>query len=270
MSYIQEINSTPDTIKTYLKKVWMHRHMILVLAKRDLKIKYAQTLIGVAWTLVYPATAVIIYTIFFSSVLNIEVYYPYSLFVLSGMLCWGIFSYIFNQAGPSLLNASDMVKKMQFPKVIIPLSKCILALVEFIISFLFFFLLLLVFKIPFSWHWLLFPLAVIPVFLFATGSALLLSGGTVKKRDLFHIIPFIVNFSIWFTPVFYPVTIIPDKYQPLLSINPISSSINLFRNIFFNEPLNLFSLVGFAAAFILFIIGIGYFKSIEEKINDTI
>ena len=267
---MQEITSTPDTITTYLKKIWVHRYMILVLAKRDLKIKYAQTIIGVTWTLVYPATAVIIYTVFFSSVLNIKAQYPYSLFVLSGVLCWGIFSYIFNQAGPSLLNYSDMVKKMQFPKIIIPLSKCILALVEFAISFVFFIALLFIFNIPFSWQWILFPLAIIPVFLFATGSALLLSGGTIKKRDLFHVIPFIVNFSIWFTPVFYPVNIIPDKYQAVLNLNPISSSINLLRHIFFNDPLNLFSFVGLVIALLIFIIGIGYFKSIEEKINDTI
>ncbi len=267
---MQEIKSTPDSIRTYLKKIWVHRYMILVLAKRDLKIKYAQTIIGVTWTLVYPATAVIIYTVFFSSVLNIKAQYPYSLFVLSGVVCWGIFSYIFNQAGPSLLNNSDIVKKMQFPKIIIPLSKCILALVEFVISFAFFIALLFVFEIPFSWLWLLFPLAIIPVFLFATGSALLLSGGTIKKRDLFHIIPFIVNFSIWFTPVFYPVNIIPDKYQYVLNVNPISSSINLFRHIFFNDPLNLFSFVGLMLALIVFILGIGYFKFIEEKINDTI
>ncbi|MEY5001900.1 MAG: hypothetical protein RLZZ211_1936 [Bacteroidota bacterium] len=267
---MQEISSKPDALGVYLRKLWLHRYLILVFAKRDLKVKYAQTLLGVGWTLVYPATAVLVYTVFFSSILHIESPYPYALFVLSGVLCWGIFSFIFNQAGSGLSQDSEMIKKMQYPKIIIPLSKCVLALVEFAISFVFFVLLLLVFKQPFYWTWLLFPVAILPVFLGALGSALLLSAGTVKKRDLLYIIPFIVNFSIWFTPVFYPVHIIPERYQFLLHMNPISSSINLFRNFFFNEPIDLFSYLGLAFAVVLLVLGVGFFKSVEEKINDTL
>ena len=267
---MQEISSKPDALGVYLRKLWLHRYLILVFAKRDLKVKYAQTLLGVGWTLVYPATAVLVYTVFFSSILHIESPYPYALFVLSGVLCWGIFSYVFNQAAAGLLNAGEMIKKMQYPKIIIPLSKCILALVEFAITFLLFVILLLIYDISFSWKWLLFPLAILPVFLAALGSALLLSGLSVKKRDLLYIIPFIVNFSIWFTPVFYPVNIIPEHYQFLLNMNPISSSINLFRNFFFNEPIDLFSYLGFAFAIVLLVLGVGFFKSVEEKINDTL
>jgi lipopolysaccharide transport system permease protein len=267
---MQEISSKPDALSVYLRKLWLHRYLILVFAKRDLKVKYAQTLLGVGWTLVYPATAVLIYSVFFSSILHIKSPYPYALFVLSGVLCWGIFSYIFNQAGAGLLNAGEMIKKMQYPKIIIPLSKCLLALVEFAITFVLFVLLLLIFNISFSWKWLLFPLAILPVFLAALGSALLLSGLSVKKRDLLYIIPFIVNFSIWFTPVFYPVNIIPERFQFLLYMNPISSSINLFRNFFFNEPIDLFSYLGLAFAVLLLLLGVGFFKSVEEKINDTL
>ena len=227
------ISANPDSLKTYLNKVWKYRYFLIVLAKRDLKIKYAQTLIGLSWTLVYPVTAVIIFTTFFHFILKINSPYPYELFVLSGVLNWGIFSYIFNQAAPSLLNHSDLVKKTQFPKIIIPISKCIIALVEFAVSFIVFILLLIIFKTKFSLLWFAFPLALIPVLLFAIGVSLILSAATVKKRDLFHIIPFIVNFSIWFTPVFYPVNILPEKYHSFLYINPITSSIHLFRYIFF-------------------------------------
>ncbi len=244
--------------------------MIILLAKRDLSIKYAQTILGLAWTLVYPLTAVLVYTVFFSTILKINASYPYVLFVLSGVLCWGIFSYVFNQAGSSLLSAGEMVKKMHFPKIIIPFSKAVLALVEFSISFVLFVVLLFLFDRPFSWQWLLFPLAILPVLLFAVGSALMLSAGAVKKRDVLYIIPFIVNFSIWFTPVFYPVHIIPEQYQFLLNMNPISSSINIFRFLFFKDTLDMHSFIGLAIAAVLFMLGIGFFKSVEEKINDTI
>lgn len=154
---MQEINSKPDSLAVYLRKIWQNRFILIVFVKRDLKIKYAQTLLGVAWTLVYPATAILIYTVFFSYILHIESKYPYVLFVLSGVLCWGIFSYIFNQAGTALHYSGEMARKMQFPKILIPLSKSILALVEFIFSFILFILLLFVFKMPFSWKWMLFP-----------------------------------------------------------------------------------------------------------------
>lgn len=267
---MQEINSKPDSLATYLRKIWLHRYLIFVFAKRDLKVKYAQTLLGVAWTLVYPATAVLVYTIFFSSLLRIEARYPYALFVLSGVLCWGIFSYIFNQAGSSLISAGEMLKKIQFPKIIIPFSKCLLALVEFAITFLLFLVLLVIFQVDFSWKWLLFPVAILPVFFAAIGAALLLSGASVKKRDLLFIIPFIVNFSIWFTPVFYPVTLVPERYQFVLNLNPISSAINLFRNFFFNDPLDYYAFIGFAISLALLLAGVAFFKSVDEKINDTL
>jgi lipopolysaccharide transport system permease protein len=264
------ISAKPDSLKTYLNTVWTYRFMLFILAKRDLKIKYAQTFIGISWTLVYPITSLIIFTTFFHFILRINATYPYPLFVLSGVLNWGIFSYIFNQAAPSLLNHSDIVKKTQFPKIIIPLSKCIIALVEFAVSFIVFILLLIIFKTNFSWLWFAFPLALIPVLLFAIGISLILSAVTVKKRDLFHIIPFIVNFSIWFTPVFYPVNILPAKFHSFLYINPITSSIHLFRYIFFNETFNPFFYIGLVLAILFFVAGILAFKSVEEKINDSI
>ncbi len=267
---MQEINSKKDAIWPYLLKIWSYRYILIVLVKRDLKIKYAQTLLGVTWTIVYPATAVFVYTIFFSLILHMEAKYPYALFVLSGVLCWGIFGFVFNQAGAALHHSGEMARKMQFPKILIPLSKSILALVEFAFSFVLFILLLLFFEMPFTWKWLLFPIAILPVFFAALGVALLLSAGSVKKRDLLNIIPFIVNFSIWFTPVFYHVSIIPERFHFLLNMNPISSSINLFRNFFFNESLDYFSFVGFGLALTLFILGLFVFRSVEEKINDTL
>lgn len=264
------ITAKPDSLKTYITKIWLHRYMILVLAQRDLKIKYAQTFVGLAWTLLQPITAVLIFTLFFHFVLKINAPYPYALFVLSGYLSWGLFSYIFNQATPGLINQSDLVKKIQSPKIIIPLSKVIIGLVEFLISFLFFVLLLLLFKVKLSFTGLLLPLAIAPVMLFAIGISLLVSALTVKKRDLLHIVPFIINFSIWFTPVFYPVNLVPDEYHYLLYVNPITSSIHLFRNIFLGEVFNTYCFVGLSLAIVVFVMGLVTFKSVEEKINDDL
>jgi len=264
------ITAQSDSLQSYISKIWSYRYMAIVLAQRDLKIKYAQTVVGVAWTLLQPITAVLIFTLFFHFVLKINAPYPYALFVLSGYLNWSIFSYIFNQATPGLINQSEMAKKIHFPRIIIPLSKGIIALVEFTISFVFFLLLLVLFKIKFTVTFLLFPIALLPVLFFAFGASLMLSALTVKKRDLLHIVPFFVNFSIWFTPVFYTVNLLPNQYQSLLYINPITSSIHLFRNIFFGEILNPYFFIGLIVAIIFFILGVITFKSIEEKIIDNL
>lgn len=264
------ITAQSDSLQSYISKIWSYRFMIIVLAQRDLKIKYAQTIVGLTWTLLQPITAVLIFTLFFHFVLKINAPYPYALFVLSGYLNWSIFSYIFNQATPGLINQSEMAKKIHFPRIIIPLSKGIIALVEFTIAFAFFLLLLVLFNVKFTLAFLLFPIALLPVFMFALGASLVLSALTIKKRDLLHIVPFFVNFSIWFTPIFYTVEIVPNQYRSLLYINPITSSIHLFRCIFFNEILNPFFYLGLVLAILFFIAGILAFKSVEEKINDSL
>lgn len=264
------ITAKPDSLLNYVSKIWYHRHMIIVLAQRDLKVKYAQTFVGIAWTLLQPITAVLIFTLFFHFVLKINASYPYSLFVLSGYLIWSIFSYVFNQATPGLINQSDLVKKIHFPKIIIPISKVVIALTEFIISFLLFVIMTLIFKVKLTLAVILLPLALAPVILFSLGISLLLSALTVKKRDLLHFVPFIVNFSIWFTPVFYPVNLVPDQYHSLLYINPITSSIHLFRSIFLGDPYSVYFFIGLTLALIVFILGVLTFKSVEEKINDNL
>lgn len=264
------ITSEPDSLKQYLQKIWMHRSLILTLAKRDLKIKYAQTTLGLSWTILQPLIAVGVFTVFFSVLLDIETPYPYILFVLSGVLLWGLFNYIFSQGSVSLTSNTDLIKKMSFPKIILPISKVLLALVEFAITLVLLLFLMLVFRSDFHLKMLLFPIIIIPLILLALGVAMMLSAATIKNRDLFHVIPFLVNFGIWLTPVFYPVSLIPEKYIDFLYLNPIAAVIQLFRWSFFGETLSPFIILGISICFVTFIIGFFYFKKVEDKIIDII
>ncbi len=267
------ITSEPDTLVEYLNKIWQYRALILVFAKRDLKIKYAQTILGLAWTIVQPLTAVIIFTLFFSVILNFEAAYPYVLFVLSGILIWGLFNYIFSQGSTSLTQNQDLIRKMYFPKIILPLSKVVLALVEFVITLLLLLSVMLIMQQEIKWTVVLLPFILLPVILFSIGLTLILSALTIKNRDLFHVIPFLVNFGIWFTPVFYPVSIIPQQfsqYKNLIFINPVAASIQLFRWSFFGEPLNEFIFLGVFICFGIFITGFLFFKRTEDKIIDLL
>lgn len=262
------ISAEPDTLGVYLKKVWQHRALILTLAKRDLKVKYAQTVLGLAWTFIQPLVAVITYTLFFAYIMNFETEYPYILFVLSGILLWGLFNYIFAQGSTSLMQNQDLIRKLYFPKIILPLSKALVGFVEFVIITLLFVVLMVVFKATPSWKIVFIPLLLVSISAFALGMAFILSAATVRNRDLNHIIPFLVNFGIWFTPVFYPVTLIPQQFAHLLYINPMASIIQLFRVCVFGEVYNPNMFLGIAASFLTFIIGFCYFKKVEDSIVD--
>jgi lipopolysaccharide transport system permease protein len=263
-------SSQSDSIKEYVKKIYDHRSLIHTFAKRDLKIKFAQTYLGLAWTIIQPLTAVLIFTVFFSLIINFKTEYPYVLFVLSGMLIWGVFNYIFSQSSTSLSQSQDLIKKMSFPKIILPLSKIILALVEFALTFTLLIILLIVFQMDFRWTMLLLPIIILPIVFFSLGLALFLSSIALKNRDLFHIVPFLVNFGIWFTPVFYPISIIPTEFKNLIYINPVAASIQLFRWSFFGENFSNYIFIGIVVSFITFIIGFISFKNSEDKIIDLL
>lgn len=263
-------SSQSDSISEYARKIYEHRSLIYTFAKRDLKIKFAQTYLGLAWAIIQPLTAVLIFTVFFSLIINFKTEYPYVLFVLSGMLIWGIFNYIFSQSSTSLSQSQDLIKKMSFPKIILPISKIILALVEFVLTLMLLIVLLIVFQMDFRWTMLLFPIIILPIVFFSLGLALFLSSIALKNRDLFHIVPFLVNFGIWFTPVFYPISIIPTEFKNLIYINPVAASIQLFRWSFFGENFSNYIFIGIVVSFIVFIIGFISFKNSEDKIIDLL
>lgn len=265
-----QYSSQPDSLKDYVRKIFRHRSLIYVFAKRDLKIKFAQTYLGLAWAIIQPLTAVLIYTVFFSLIINFKTEYPYVLFVLSGILIWGIFNYIFSQSSTSLSQSQDLIKKMSFPKIILPISKIILALVEFVLTFTLLIIMIIFFQMDFRWSMLFLPLIILPTVLFSFGLALFLSSIALKNRDLFHIVPFLVNFGIWFTPVFYPVAIIPENMRNIIFINPVAASIQMFRCCFFNENFNSYIFLGILISFIVFFIGFISFKNNEDKIIDLL
>lgn len=264
------INAEQEKLKDYLKKVWKHRSLIATLAKRDLKIKYAQTILGLTWTVLQPLVAVLIYTFFFSSLMNFETGYPYVLFVLSGILLWGLFNYIFTQGSNCLYQNQDLIRKLPFPKLILVLSKSLVGLVEFSITFSIFILLFLYYGQELYLQVVFLPLTILFLCLFSLGSALFLNALTLKNRDLNHIVPFFVNFGIWLTPVFYPVQILPESFKNLIYINPIAAIIQMFRWSMFNEPLNAWVIIGLSLSLIIFIVGLLSFKKMEDKIIDLL
>lgn len=256
----------------YLSRVWQFRRLILGLARRDLKVQYAQTLLGVFWAVIQPLVGLLVFTLFFGQLIKIDTGgIPYPLFAFSGMVSWYFFTYLIAHAGTALINAQDIMTNLYFPKLVLPLSKVLTGLVEFLISLVLLTAMMLV--LGFSPPLVVFALPVFLALNMLCGLtiAIWLSALTVRYRDFKHIIPYLVNFGIWLTPVFYPGTLIPEDFSWVLYLNPMAGVIAGFRwSLLGGEMPSLLYGLGFIPVMILFVIGLWYFRRVEDAVVDLI
>jgi lipopolysaccharide transport system permease protein len=270
---IQIIEAGVERPLPYLHKVWSYRAMILSFARKDIKVKYSQTLLGVLWSALQPLTGLAIFTFFFGGLLGMEIPdgTPYALFAFSGLISWNFFSYLVHSSRETLLVNQEIIKKIYFPRLVLPLSKILVGLVEFFISFVLFVVFALFFGALPGWEVLLFPVFVLLNILVGLSVSIWLSALTVRYRDFHHIIPYLINFGIWLTPVFYPATLLPQGYEWLLYLNPMSAVIAGFRWTLLGAAVpSMFYLFSFIPVFFLVILGIRYFIKIEKDIADVL
>lgn len=256
-----------------MSKLWEQRTLIWVLAKKDLKEKYAQTTLGLTWTVLQPLTGLLIFTLFFDRIIQLENIpeVGYAVFAFSGMTSWYFFSHILYQASSSLINNQELVRKVAFPKVILPLSKVLLGGVDFLISLALLVVLFAVTGIVPSINLLLFPVFVGLTVMVGLSVSLWLSALTVKNRDLQHIVPYVLNFGIWLTPVFYPATLIPSEYSFLLYLNPMAGMVEGFRWCLWGyQGFDQLYFIGIGMSFILFLTGFWYFRKVEDRMADDL
>jgi len=255
-----------------LIKTYEYRSLIYTFAIRDLKIQYAQTFLGVLWTIARPLAGLLIYTIFFSFLLNVQTgNVPYFLFAFSGMIYWYYFSYLISKAGTSLLEAQSIIKKIYFPKLVLPFSKVLGGLVEFGISLFVLFVMVIIWGNPLNIKILLLPAFIIANIFIALSIGIWLSALTVRFRDFHHIIPYLINFGIFLTPVFYPATLIPSKYSFFVFLNPMAGVIEGFRWILFDGAIpSAYYCIGIIPVIFLLISGFYFFAKMEGRIADVV
>jgi len=266
------ITSNIPGIRSNLRRVMEHKQLIVTFARRDLKIQYAQTVLGITWSFVRPLIGLLIYTLFFSYLLNVNTgAVPYPLFAFSGMVCWYFFSFLVSNSGVSLRESQHMIKKIYFPKLILPLSKVLVGLVEFSIAIIILLCLMAVWGMVPGIMIILLPLVVLLNVIAGLSIGIWLSALTVRYRDFHHVIPYLVNFGIFLTPVFYPATLIPEEYYYIVYLNPMAGVVESMRWMLFSGPIpSLNFLWGFVPVFLLFFSGIYYFTKIENKIADIV
>jgi lipopolysaccharide transport system permease protein len=256
-----------------LKELWEYRELFYFFTLRDIKVKYKQTVLGFLWAVLQPLAMALLFTYFLgkaiSSYTSLEL--PYDVFALSGLVLWGIFSSGLSNAGNSMVSNANIIKKIYFPRLIIPISAVLVGLFDFLMAFAVFLVFCLYRHIPFAWEAMAyFPLAALLACIAAFGSGTLLAALNVKYRDFRYIIPFLIQFVLFLTPVIYPATITSNVYlKALMAINPMSAPLDLFRAGITGGTLNLSAdLVSLASSLVLFVTGLLYFKKTEAYFAD--
>jgi len=253
-------------------ELWRYQELFYFFTWRDIKIKYKQTVLGFLWAILQPLFMMVIFTFFFGRALNVPSQgLPYPIFVFSGLLLWNTFSTGLTNASNSMLNNASIIKKIYFPRLIIPVSSILVALFDFCMAFILFLPLLLYYKQPISfnvlWCW---PVSLIITLIATLGPGSMLAALNVKYRDFRYVIPFLVQVLFFLTPVIYPVSML--KYPVLqyaLALSPMYAAVELFRLPLINAELNLALMsVSLASGVILFFSGIIYFKKTEDFFAD--
>jgi lipopolysaccharide transport system permease protein len=249
-----------------------YRELFYFFTWRDIKIKYKQTAFGVLWAILQPFLLMLVFTLFFGKALNVPSdNIPYPIFVYSGLLLWNIFSSGLANASNSMVTNANIIKKIYFPRLIIPMSAILVALFDFLMAFIVYVGLLLFYKYPIDWVIILYlPLSILITVLTTFGLGTLIAAMNVKYRDFRYIIPFLIQVLLFLTPVIYPVSIIKASWaQYILMLNPMAGAIDLLRTTVTHIPVNGQLVgIGFIVSIILFFSGLYYFRKTEYYFAD--
>lgn len=261
--------------KHYWRDLWNYRELFLVLAWRDVAVRYKQTVVGLAWAILQPLTTMFVFVIVFGRLAKFptEGDAPYALMVLAGMLPWQFFASSLTGASTSLIGNSNLVSKVYFPRLIVPASSVVVAFVDFLFGFLLLLAMMVFYRFWPGWQVLTLPLFLLMAFLASLGPGLWLSSLNVKYRDFRYVIPFLVQFGLYVSPVGFSSSIVPEKWRMLYSLNPMVGVIEGFRWALLGGGSGI-HLKGFLLSWgviVFFLwIGIRQFRKMEKSFADLI
>jgi lipopolysaccharide transport system permease protein len=266
-----EINAAQNRLLNF-RELWRYRELFYFFTWRDIKVKYKQTVLGFLWAILQPLLMMLIFTLFFARALNIQnLDIPYPVFVFSGLIIWNFFSSALTNASNSMVNNAPIIKKIYFPRLIIPVSSILGSLFDFMMAFILFLILLIYYKttpsIQALYYW---PLGLLTTAIASLGLGSWLSALNVKYRDFRYVIPFLVQVLFFVTPVIYPTSLIDqDWIQYLIALSPMYAAIELFRiPILDTLPNYTFILISISAGIIFLFIGLIYFRRTEDFFAD--
>ena len=258
----------------YWKDIWRYRELFYFLAWRDILVRYKQTAIGVAWALIRPLLTMIVFTVVFGNIAKLPSQgVPYPILVFAAMLPWQFFANALNESSNSLLSNSNLISKVYFPRLIVPASAVIVSFVDFLISGAIMLALMAWYNFVPDWRILTLPLFIAIAFAAAMGGGLWLAALNVQYRDFRYIVPFIVQFGLYISPVGFSSAVVPEKWRFLYSLNPMVGVIDGFRWAILGGDTELYwsgFLLSMAIVAFFVISGIWYFRKMERTFADVI
>jgi lipopolysaccharide transport system permease protein len=259
----------------YWLDLWHYRELFLILAWRDVAVRYKQTLIGIAWAVLRPFLTMVVFTIVFGRLAKLptEGDVPYALMVFAGMLPWYLFSSALTGAADSILGSSNLIAKVYFPRIIVPAATIVTALIDFLVSLLILVGVMIWYRFVPGWQILLLPAFVLLALLASLGPGLWISALNTKYRDFRFVIPFLVQIGLYVSPVGFSSSVIPDKWRLLYSLNPMVGVIDGFRWCILGGESQLY-LPGFALSLMVVVVfvwaGVTRFRAMERSFADLI
>ncbi|MDQ3047282.1 MAG: ABC transporter permease [Bacteroidota bacterium] len=256
-----------------IDELWQYRELFYFFTWRDIKVKYKQTTLGFLWAVLQPFLMMIIFTAVFGRMFSTgELGIPYEVFAFSGLILWNVFSSGLTTSGNSMVSNANIIKKIYFPRLIIPISAVLVSLFDFVMAFIVFIGLLIYYRVPIHLDYSLFlvPVALLITIFSTFGTGALLAALNIKYRDFRYIIPFFVQALLFITPVIYPLSFLGKSWlKYLIAANPMYSAIELFRAGLFGKPLETELIwLSILSAILLFITGIYYFRKTESYFAD--
>ena len=259
----------------YWRDLWHFRELFAILAWRDISVRYKQTVIGAAWAVIRPFLTVVVFTIIFGHVAKLPTdgTVPYPVLVFAGMLPWFLFASVLGEASNSLVGNANLIGKVYFPRLIVPFASAVVALVDFAITFVMLVVVMAWFGVLPNWHVIFLPFFIVLAIAASLGPALLITALNVKYRDFRYIIPFIVQFGLYVSPVGFSSAVVPPEWRFLYSLNPMVGVIDGFRWCLLGGESTLY-LPGFLASLavvVLFLwLGVRYFRKTEKSFADLL
>lgn len=274
-------NPTPELIieagrteKQYWKDIWRYRELFYTLAWRDISVRYKQTVIGIAWALIQPFLTMVVFTIVFGKLAKLPSQgVPYPILVFAGMLPWQFFSNSLNSSSQSLIANANLISKVYFPRLVVPISAVVTSFVDFMVSGMILLGLMAWYNFVPSWRIITLPFFIAIAFAAAMGAGLWLASLNVEYRDFRYIVPFIVQFGLYISPVGFSSNVVPAQWRFIYSLNPMVGVIDGFRWAILGGNYSLY-LPGFILSlvivFVLLLSGIWYFRKMERTFADVI
>lgn len=256
-----------------LREIIHYRDLLFFMIKRNIKVKYKQTVLGGLWAVIQPFFMMVVFTLFFGKLAKIPSDgIPYPIFNFSAMVVWAYFSQALSQSGNSIVGEGNLISKIYFPRIIIPLTPVLSGLMDFCIAFIVLILMMFYFHIYPTASIVFLPLLVLLLILTASGVGMILAALNAKYRDIQYTIPFLVQLWMFASPIVYPSSLIPERYRIYYALNPMVGVIEGFRSALLRTdtfPIQTV-LVSSLVSLTLFLVGLVYFKQVERYFADVL